>query len=223
MGSTWATALDVIVSPGEAFARLREQPRLLFPLVVLVALTCGTVLWYYRAVDLAWLVETQMQAAAPDQQPPAALEGGAVATVIGTVATVLAGGSLVLALVLWAAYLAFISMLTNDGLRFRLWFSLVAWCSLPMAFAQLATAVNLLVSDVSRLSPQHLNPLSFVNLLGLDTADAGGFVSSLDPTMLWTLALVALGYQAWTGRSAWQAGAIVLGPFVVIAALILLL
>lgn len=225
MGADWATALDIFVSPGEAFERLRERPRILFPLLILVVLSAGVVYWYYSAVDLAWMIETQMPDAMPADQPTGALEGSGMAAVIGIVAAVSAGAGLLLGLLVSAGYLAFISMLTNDGYRFRQWFSLVCWCSLPMVLGQLATGVNLLVSDVSRLPPEQLNPLSFANLLGLDagSGESGNLVMTLSPTALWALILVVLGYHSWTRRSVATAAAIVLGPPIVIAGLVLML
>lgn len=225
MGASWATAVDVIASPGEAFARLREKPTFLFPLLILMALNAGVVFWYYSLVDLAWMLEQQMQAAVPEGQPPAALESSAARTVVGTVAAVAAAGLFALALVVAAAYFAFVSMLTNDGYAFKSWFALVCWCSLPLVLTQLATIVNLIVSDVSHMLPQQLSPLSFANLLGVepDTAAGGQTFLNLSPILLWSLVLTVLGYHSWTRRSVLASSAIVLGPLLVIFGLVFVL
>lgn len=225
MGANWATAIDIIVSPAEAFRRLRERPRFLVPLLTLAVLNAGIVFWFYQEVDLAWMIEQQMPDALPAGQPPEALASGAARTVAGTLATLAAAASIVIGLVLVAAYFAFVSMLTNDGFKFKSWFSLVGWCSLPNVLSQLASGVNLLVSDASRMLPQQLNPLSFGNLLGTEAGPGMSqqFVMSLTPIFLWVLVLLILGYHSWTRRSVLKAAAIVLGPFGVVAGLIVLL
>ncbi len=224
MGSAWATAANVIVAPGNALRRVREHPSFLFPLVLVLVPTSGVAFAYYSFVDVAWLFETQLQDALPDQQPPAALESGVTRNIMRIGAAAGAAFVLVLTVTVWAAYLAFVSMITNDGHGFGIWFALVSWCSLPAVLAQLATVVNLIVSDVSRLPPEQLNPLSVANLLGIDGGSSGlvQFVTNQDPTTLWSLVLVVLGYHMWTQRSLPAAAAVVLAPCIVIGAIALL-
>lgn len=227
MPPSLATAVDILVSPGEAFRRLHERPSFAFPLLALIVLTVGTVYWYYGTVDLRWLIETQMQQAQgglPEQQR-AALGSDRARSIVGTIAAVSSGVGLVLIAVLWAAYLSFISMLSNDGGRFRLWFSLVCWCSLPTAFSSLATVVNLLVNDLSRAPPERLNPLSFASLLGLEgeLSRSERMLGNLDPFVLWTLVLLVLGYHSWSKRSILVSAMILLAPLAVIVAAVVLL
>ncbi len=225
MRASLATAVDVVVSPDEAFRRLHERPTCLVPLLVLIVLTGAVVFWYYQLVDLPWLVESQMPESAPQGQPLTALERPGAATVLGGLAALAGGAGLAIGLLVLAGYLAFVSMLTNDGGTFRRWFSLVCWSCLPMAFTQLATGVNLLVNDVARMPPTELNPLAFMNLLGIEAELAGvqAFAANLDPITIWATILIVLGYHAWSQRPIWKAAAVVLGPFAVIAALVLVL
>jgi hypothetical protein len=66
-----------------------------------------------------------------------------------------------------------------------------------------------------------LNPLSFGNLLGLDPGAPGTptvqrVLLALDPTVIWTVVLTVLGYQALSQRSIVHAATVVLAPYVLI-------
>ena len=103
-----------------------------------------------------------------------------------------------------ALYYTGVSFATNDGVKFRQWFALIAWCSLPVVFGMIASFVNLLVSDARFLPQEQLNPLSFGSLLALDSEGATiveRILLPLDVTVLWTTVLQILGYQAFTQRS----------------------
>jgi hypothetical protein len=70
---------------------------------------------------------------------------------------------------------------------------------------------------------EELNPFSFGNLLGVDMTGvtrAQRALLSLDPTLFWSLVLSILGYQSFTKRSLSFSAAVVLGPIVLIVAII---
>lgn len=56
---------------------------------------------------------------------------------------------LTLLFVLNAAWLSGISLLSNDGIGFRNWFSMICWCALPLVFGYAASLVNILVSHAT--------------------------------------------------------------------------
>jgi hypothetical protein len=121
-----------------------------------------------------------------------------------------------------ALYLTGVSFATNTGIKFKQWFAFVAWCWLPRILAIAATLVNLLVSEARFMPPEAVNPLSFGSLLALDGASGSameGALLGLDVTVIWSVVLGIIGYQAWTQRSLTHATAVVLGPVVVIVLL----
>lgn len=223
------TLINIFTSPMDAFRSLKSKPRTLFPLLLLIACNVGMTLVYMRSVDIPWLLETQMQTSAAqltDDQRRQAIEriSKVSPTLITTVSGVQAAVVMLILLFLPAAYLAIVSMLTNDGYKLSRWFALVCWCSLPLLLGVLASLVNVLAGDASHLAPEKLNPLSFSNLFEVATPPrnvADRVLHSIGVTSVWSLALLVFGYQAWTERSLAKSAGIVLAPMIVLFAIIL--
>jgi hypothetical protein len=118
-----------------------------------------------------------------------------------------------------ALYYTGVSFATHDGVKFKQWLSLIAWCSLPGVFGMIASLVNLQVTDARFLPAEQLNPLSFGSLLALDPQGATivqRILMSLDVTILWATVLQIFGYQYFTQKSIVTAAMVVLGPLAVI-------
>jgi hypothetical protein len=102
----------------------------------------------------------------------------------------------------------------------------VVWCALPILLGLVASIVNIFISDARFMLQEDINPLSFNNLLSIDTegfSTLQRILASLDLSTVWSLALTIIGYQTWTQRSIYKAAGIVLGPFVVIFGIAMLL
>jgi hypothetical protein len=219
---------NIFASPGEAFRALRLRPTFLLPLAAVLIAACAVIVWYYARVDLVWLIERSLDAA-QSQVPADARQqlldrvGKTSPYAAGVSAAGVSAIVVLLLMALAAGYLAIVSMLTNDGYRFKNWFALVCWSSLPLLLSSLATMVNLAVSDVSHLPAEQLNPLSIVNLLGLHGNASGGIgarlLQSADVTSLWALGLTIFGYSLWTKKGIASSALIVAGPLLVIAVL----
>lgn len=219
-----ATAVNVIAAPGEAFRAIRHKPTMLAPLCAIIVANAAVLLTYYGEVDVLWLFETGMQASpeelSEEQREAAARAMGNLSPmVLGSVAAV----SVALFMTLWiflnAAYLAGISLLSNDGLRLRAWMAMICWCSLPLIFGSAASLVNIFLSDATFMRADRLNPLSFSSLLDLDSAGSGSMRQSLlgtDVTAVWAMALGVYGYRTWTGRHLPVSALIVLGPAILV-------
>ncbi len=224
------TAINIFAAPQEAFRTIREKPRPWFPLALILPALVLVMGLYFNMVDLGWFLEAQLRSLPPEQaltdaEMAQALEG--VERTRGVVATVAAVGAAIFATVLYfvmSLYLWIASSVAKHGIRFIQAFALVCWCALPSLLGAIAGLANLLISDVTFL-PQHLvNPLSFGSLLGVEPipGDRGRqTLAGLDLTVVWTLVLLVLGYQSWSGKSLGIAAAIVLAPYVVLFGLIL--
>lgn len=220
--------VDIFTSPAHAFRALQNKPRILFPLVLLMACNAGVTLVYMRAVDIPWLLETSSQSALArlgDTEKQQAV--ARIAKISPATATV---GAVVQALVFLpillfvpAAYFALVSLLTDDGYKLSRWFALVCWCALPLLVAQLASTVNVLAGDASHLAPAKLNPLAFGNLFELSGPPRNvgeRLLQTLSLTSIWSLALLVFGYRTWTGRPLGKAAGIVLAPVGAVAAVV---
>ncbi len=215
-----ATAIDVIASPGAALQAVKHKPTVLVPLCAIIVANAAVLLTYYSVVDVAWLMETGIQASGAEmseEQREAMARGMANLSpmLMGSLAVVSAAIGLTLWFFLNAAYLAGVSLLSNDGIRLKAWMSMICWCGLPLIFGYGASLANLFVVDATFLPQDRLSPLSFSSLLDLDYAGSGSAwqsIAAMDLTVLWAMALGVYGYRLWTGRGLLASALIVLAP-----------
>jgi hypothetical protein len=226
--SLLATAVNIFAAPNEAFPVIRERPRPMFPLALIILGFVLLTVTYVNLVDLPWYLESQMRASPAvetmsdaeiaEAADAAARSPGFIAT-IGAVSTSIFVTILyvVFALYLWAA-----SSIGKHGIRFVQAFALVCWCALPGLLGFVAGIVNLLTNDPTFM-PQHLiNPLSFSSILGIEPVPGSGgqqILLGLDLTAVWAAVLMVLGYKAWSGKSLVVAATIVLAPYALLIAL----
>jgi hypothetical protein len=225
-------AVNIFAAPNEAFRALKERPTALFPILVLIAGYAIVNFLYVNLVDLDWLNETQIRAAVEGNpnvteaqvQQMVSAASALSPNITGAIGTVFTCIFVVVMMFLPALYLTIVSFATNDGIKLKQWFSLVAWSSLVGVISLIAIVVNLLTSDVTFMPQTEINPIAFASLLGAESAGGGTgaqIVRSLDFTSIWALILTILGYQVFTGRSLFKSAAIVLAPYVVIVAIVL--
>jgi hypothetical protein len=224
--SNLAIATNIFTSPGEAFAAIKERPRIWFPLLLLVGMYAAVSVLYLSKVDLAWMLDNQL-AANPNlteeqrtQAVDAAMQLPRGVYMAFGVASSLLVWPLIFAII--ALYYTAASFFTNAGVRFKQFYSLLTWCSLPFLLGLTATLVYIITGDVRFVAQQGLNPLSFSSLLGIDPTGLPGVqrgLLALDPTVIWTVVLTVLGYQALSQRSIVHAAAVVLSPYVLIVSI----
>jgi hypothetical protein len=225
--SALAIAANIFTSPGQAFPVIKEHRKVFLPIVMLIAAYSAVSLVYTSAVDLPWLMESQLEASNPDM--PAEQREQAVtaatrlpAAVYGAIGAISASAVVLLWLFITALYYTGVSFVTHDGVKLKQWFALICWCTLPVVFGALAQVVNVLANDARFMTQDEMNPLAFGNLLSIDRTGVTivqRVLLSIDVTTLWALVLTVLGYQAWTASSIVKAVAVVLGPVVVIVAI----
>jgi hypothetical protein len=217
---------NIFTAPQAAYAALKERPSPWLPLL-LVAIGYAAVSYLYmQVVDLPWMFDRQLAQGGNlteeqrNQAVNAALQlSPTVYGVIGAVTTPL---SLLVMYALLALYFTGVSFATNDGVKFGRWFGMIAWSMLPVLFGVAASFVNLLVTDARFLPQEQLNPLSFGNLLGIDSEGATIMersLLSLSVIALWVVGLLIIGHQVFSQRSIVRSAVVVLAPIVVIVLL----
>lgn len=221
-----AMLIGILTAPSTVFPILKEQPRIVFPLLLLIIASALMLTSFYLTVDYAWMVD-QMVAAqgegltAAEQEQMRSSMNAMPQSVMGGISVVGAVIGIPVILAVMAAYLLLMNKLMDrQSLAFPNWLSLVCWTSMPNLFASLASLVNILLAHNGQLGIDNLNPITFNNLLfHLEPGDAlFGPLNSLDPTYIWSTALLVMGYSHWTGRSLGQSALIVLAPIVIIYA-----
>jgi hypothetical protein len=225
--SALAIATNIFTAPSEAFPAIKEHRKVLLPLLLLIVAYSAVSFVYTGAVDLPWLLDSQIQLGNPDmtdEQREQAVEAASnlSPTVYGAIGAASSAGFVLLWMFIVALYYTGVSFLTHDGVKLKQWFALICWCTLPTVFGAVAQIVNVLAADSRFMLQDEINPLAFGNLLSIDRTGATivqRILLGIDITTLWTIVLTVLGYQAWTNSSIVKAVAVVLGPIVLIVAI----
>jgi hypothetical protein len=225
--SSLAIAVNIFTAPNEAFGPLKDQPRALFPILLLIVGYSMVSFTYMYAVDLPWFIDAQMQLGGGEltdaQREQAAERVSSVSPAFyGAFGAVATSAFVLLVMFLSALYYTGVSFVTHDGVRLKQWFALVAWCTLPTVLGIVAQLVNILATDARFMAQDEINPLSFGSLLSIDRAGASvmqRILLGMDPTTIWGVVLTVLGYQAWTKSALVKTVAIVLGPLMLIIAI----
>lgn len=202
----WQNFIDILTAPKAAFTRIREKPAILFPLLVFLVMIIAAQVGYLLLNDEGFvkdeMIEQALNTINANAEQARAIEQRVNEQSLVTQAIISAVAvcilfPLILALQAW--YLSFMSKFSFSQLGFRHWFSLQCWTSLPSIFASLAALIILLADANGQVSQRELQPLSIYGLLGISTDSAT--LQQLNITQIWSLVLLALGYQQWTQKS----------------------
>jgi hypothetical protein len=217
--------IDIIAAPSAAFARLKEKPMVLFPLLLVLLTSASVQVGYILLTDRGFLIDQQMEQveaifpnitdAQLEQMAENARQTSTTALILN--AAISTAILLLVIMALYALYLKFTSKFSFSDVGWKAWMSMISWTSVPVVFGSLASWVIMLTNANGQVPMQELNALNFANLLGLD-ADGGPLVY-LTPLYLWSFALLALGYQHWTQKSLVSSILIALGPYILILGL----
>lgn len=218
--SPLTTLINILTAPGEAFAALQRHPTKLFPLALIVVCTALVMFWYFSIVDFDWYVDDTLAGRGnlSEEQLKAAREAMLSIsqgrfTLIGMIGSCV--GALV-TYVLLAGYLTMSSALGGDKHRFGHWFSLVCWSNIPALIGVVGMAVTIALSPNGQLSAYDLNPLTLANLGVVAGTEFQTMLSVISLPMLWTIALLVIGYRQWLQASWIKAAAVVLAPYLLI-------
>lgn len=216
--------VNIITAPSSVFSSLKQRPHILFPLILLTALSVAAIGIYYSLVDYPWAIDQMVAAkgetmSSSEQQalrndfasmPKSVLAGSSIA-----------GAAIImpLMLTLLASYLLLINKLVDkQSLGFKHWFALACWTSIPAIFTSLASLANILLSDHGQVAFDAVNPLNLNGLLfHISSGKAmAAPLTAIDPFTLWGLVLLTLGYRQWTNSSLASSAIIACAPTVVI-------
>lgn len=219
----WMTAVNLFVSPAEAFRTMNVRPGILFPLVITLTAMSLVYVWYFQVVDYAWFVDDTLARSGgnmSEEQLRAVREFYANQSLVTVAASSVAGGVVMILLmyVLQAGYLTLVSLLRGDSYRFRHWFSLISWTGLPSLLVVLVMAVNILLSDNGQISISDANSLSLASL-GMQSggnAMLQGILDSISLAMIWSIALAVMGYRQWLQVGYPKAFAIITAPYLLL-------
>lgn len=214
------TAINVLVSPTEAFKELQQRPNKIFPFALIVLSTMAVMFWYFTIVDFDWYIDDALAGANldEDQLEDAREQMASMSQTTFKMFGVFGGAiGITVMYVLQAGYLSLASALSGNSQKFGHWFSLVLWTGLPYMLSVLGMVANILLSPNGQLSAYDLDPLTLANL-GMQSSNGSltTIFNSLSLPMFWGIALTVMGYKQWLDVSLGKAMAVVLAPYLVI-------
>lgn len=209
--------IDIFTAPSAALTRLKEKPTVLAPLLLVTLAVCSVQAGYFLTTDPGFVADQMIDRLQdqnpniPDEQLAALRQGFENPMLLAGAAFAQYFIGLVVLMALYAVYLNFASKFAFVQFGFKPWFSLVNWTRMPIVFTALASWVAILTNTNGQLPIDATNPLSFRYLLGVGASS--GPLTVLTPLHLWWLALLAMGYQQWTGKSILASFFIIVIPF----------
>lgn len=212
--------VDIVAAPSRALSEIRQHPRWFWwPLLLLLAVTIGTFVFYYSWVDFDWLVnETVGQAVARGAPADQAEQIRAFMSPSRQMMFTVVGVILVTLVVytIQAAYLHVVNKVVGDpGIGYGQWFCFSAWTAFVGIFNALAMLAAILIADSNQLPVDRLTPLS-MNALFIH-AEPGdpwfNWGNSLTLVNFWMLWLMTLGFSGWTGSSMVKSALVVVTPW----------
>ena len=218
--SVFVTAVNIIAAPREALGAIRDEPKILLPLIAILIANTAVIFSYYTQVDLAWTIEAGMEGALEDMNPRQREAATARLENLSPTFVASAGSaSSAVFFTLWflvnAAYLTGVSQFTGDGIRIKQWYAMLCWCGLPIILGHAASLANINLSDATFLRPDRMNPLSISSLLNLESAAGSSMRQSLqamDLTTIWSIGLGVYAYHTWTAKDLFESALIFLAP-----------
>ena len=227
------TAINILVSPSEAFTELQQRPSKLFPLALILLSTMAVMFWYFTIVDFDWYIDDTLAVVNLDDEPTvigffADGEEGQLETAREQMASIsqttfkmfgiFSGAIGTLAVyVLQSGYLSLTSAISGSGQKFGDWFSLVLWTSLPYMLSVVGMAATIAVSPNGQLGAYDLDPLTLANL-GMQSGNSSltAIFNGISLPMLWGIGLTVMGYRQWLDCSLVKAMTVVLAPYLLL-------
>ena len=222
---SFTNLVNIIASPATAFSSLREHPTAGFPFLLLMVAWSVLWIWYYGAVDFAWMksYEISVQTLNSSAEQRDAISQGIGAMKPGAflfLSIVFSGVVMIVVALVMAVYLVICDAVLDDKLGFRHWFALAMWSLIPALFTILAMAANFALADGNRIATEQLNPISLNNLIfHAGPGNPYRRMLDLDLAAIWSWLLMVVGYRTWTNRSVLTSMAIVLAPIVAVYAI----
>jgi hypothetical protein len=206
----WALALDVLLAPSQAVARIAQRRRtLFFSLAAFVIVFVALWSLYYSRVDFVWLkgfladLGVRMHPGISASQVRQGMEkmtlpAMVMSTMVGGLATIIVE---VLGRTVYHHLTAHV--ISERPVPFGSWFALVSWSILPATLTLVLALANLYYADASHLAPSQVT-LSTLNSAWLHLPSGHPWhmwASSFDLRLVWTVLITGAGLHAWLGVS----------------------
>lgn len=193
--------ISLFTDPRQVFTELDAKPSVLLPFLLMVVLAVAALSLYYVRVDPDWIVQATLTAGG--QLSGKDLEQAAKYTSLntlkwGSLAGVVIGSGV--ALLLMGAYYKLAGKIAGVERSYRQWLAFQAWSTLPMVLSSIVMLVGVALMGprtlLLDLELTHIDPLLVTLAPGHPWKN---LLTSIDLISLWSMFVVATGWQAWGG------------------------
>lgn len=215
-----ALLLSFFTEPTKAYAAIEERGRAWFPLGLLILTHVLFMAWYFQGVDFDWLrdyiVSNNPDLNAPEQRKAAESFMTRSTMTWTSIAGIVVGTPIMAAIT--GLYFLLVGKAFKLEHRYGQWFAFAAWSSVPTLLVLPVKAMQFLLATNGQIAPEALNLLSLNELLlHLEPGHAWKtFADSIDVSMLWAVALSAIGLKAWSKRGLAACGVAAVLPYALV-------
>jgi len=216
--SAFGSLVNIFLEPRKTLQDLRSHASWWWlPLLLMLALSIAFQLWYANRVDISWFADQTLAPSAGKMTPDQLRDAHARFSQTSMVVFGIIGS---LFLVIWYLIQALYFMLTAKVGGWQMqgfgnWLNFIGWTSLPGLLGFIASAVYMLSTSSSQISPVDIDVTSLNTLLfHVPYAHNGqALASSLRLTTIWSWVLMVIGVSAWTGKDMMKSAIAVLTPY----------
>ncbi|MYD44499.1 MAG: hypothetical protein F4W90_11495 [Gammaproteobacteria bacterium] len=229
--------IKIFTNPASVFAGQSEDSSWLMPALAIIlfgmlsAIVVATRMDMGGAMDagLEQSIEMLESRGATQEEIDSARAQMEAAGAIATNPLVQIGGQVIavpimffLIVLVHALYFKIVGKMVGADLDYSDWLALSVWGRMPWVVGSIVILLAALLMD-AKADPSGYNLLAFSTYISLPNADGmfvGQLVKTADLLMLWSIAIMTIGYSVWTEKSMATSLAIVAVPYVLIYAVL---
>lgn len=214
--SPFNALITMFYEPARTFAGLENRKAGWLPTILVILGSMLATVWYFNAVDFAWLQDQMLAAiAAPEREQAKEFMGKGVFMTFAVLGTLF---SLPAILAVSALYFILVSKAMSKPVNFNTGFSVSAWAAWPMILTVPLGIIQILMSSNGQISFSDLNPLSLNQLIFHYEMShpLATFCDSVSVMTFWNIFLLVIGYETWAKVSRATALKVVLIPYATI-------
>lgn len=225
--------IQIFIKPGDVFEQQREDSNWLLPALVILGFSIVSAIAVVFATDTgeaAKMVIDQQIAVMEQQNVPQETIDQTRAQMENAIG-VTQNPAVQIGGVLLSTFIMFVVLVLLHGLYFLIagkimgldqgftdWLALSCWGRMPWVIGAIVILIASFAMS-SQADATAFNLLGFSNWVSLPNQDhmfVGALVKSLDILVLWSIAIMTIGFQKWSGKSMGVSLSVVAAPYVVI-------
>ena len=225
--------IEIFTNPKAVFDAQREDSAWLVPALVIIAFSILTAIAMSMMVDQEALVRAQIEAQIEQMEqsgmPQAQIDQVRMqmeqSTQIAANPIVTVGGAILSVIIIFfivvllhAVYYLIVGKIIKAEYDFGEWLAFSVWGRMPMVIGSIVVLAAVLFM-AEQTDPNAYNLLAFSTWMAVPNENnmfVGNFVKTFDLIVIWSIAIMTIGFNNWTEKSIPVSLAIVAAPYVVI-------